>query len=104
MPDNFFTSVSCQGFGRAVYSDVISFEVVKVNGVSRVLKQLAITLFTLAQRHFCALAFGNALLEFRHMMLALFEQLSISNSAGRTFGESFSQARMLCFKKKRFCL
>src|SRR6185503_12890968 len=103
MADNFFTSISCQTFGSAVYAGVISLEIVNVNGVSRVLKQLAITLFALAQRHFSALAFCHTLLKFRHMMLAFFEQLSISNSSRSAFGERLSQAQVLWLKEKWFC-
>src|SRR6185503_11391487 len=59
MTDDFFASVSCQYFSGAVYTYVITFEIVNVNGIPRVLKQLPITLFALAQRYFNALAFGN---------------------------------------------
>src|SRR5215216_2213493 len=103
MSDNFFALISCQGFGSAVYPRVITFEIMNVNSVSRVFKQLAITLFALAQRHFSALAFGHPLLEFRNMMLAFFEQLSISNRSGRAFGQRLSHAHVLCLKERWFC-
>ena len=81
--------------------NVRAVEIVHVYRVSGILKQLAVTLFAFAQRRFNAIALGDPFFEFGNVMLALFEQLSILNGAGRARGERFRDARMFRLEEIR---
>ena len=93
MPNDFVTSETGESFRGPVYPDVVSLEIVNVNGVLGVLKQLAIALFAFTQGHLRLFAFGDTLFKFRHIALTLFEQLCVLNRACRTCGQQSRRTR-----------